>query len=404
MSYQLPYSLTPAPQRRQWAAEYGGALVHSAADVAAAKSRGEPNPNAAYTRADDERAADALWQRLRQLHSQGSLMGCSHRCANGVDHEVDMDGSEGRGDELDMDAIENMAPQDGDGDDEEGGQGDGDGEGERKHNDAPTADATRRCTVRVTCRTKEEVEADGGRVHVSAEAPLPGLGVRQKHAYALVDVQELRGYRLVRVRNPWGSEEWQGPWGDKVRRLPRARFVVRCVSTVECLACRATRCDLGCRSVSLSIRYQLVYLSLLLALPPSLHSHTHALTLSLSLTLSHSLCLSHSVSLTLSLSLSRLNQPVLQSEEVTTHRDELKKLFQARTNSSSRVEVEPFGANPNDGTFLMSFYDFRAVFTHIFSVVDFPSSWSNAEVTGSWTVSQCAYLRHVALRRVLSVT
>ena len=54
--------------------------------------------------------------------------------------------------------------------------------------------------------------------------------------------------------------------------------------------------------------------------------------------------------------------------------------------TDSKVQVEPYGDNPNDGTFLMSFYDFYEFYTHIFAIVDFPSSWTTAEVAGKWTV------------------
>ncbi|KAE9029088.1 hypothetical protein PF011_g1266 [Phytophthora fragariae] len=46
-----------------------------------------------------------------------------------------------------------------------------------------------------------------------------GNGLYFKHAYALVDVAEIKtakgeSVRLVKLRNPWGMGEWTGPWSD----------------------------------------------------------------------------------------------------------------------------------------------------------------------------------------------
>jgi len=35
------------------------------------------------------------------------------------------------------------------------------------------------------------------------------------HAYTLLGCYEVLGEKLVKVRNPWGKGEWEGPWGDK---------------------------------------------------------------------------------------------------------------------------------------------------------------------------------------------
>jgi len=40
------------------------------------------------------------------------------------------------------------------------------------------------------------------------------VGLIEKHAYALLDVREYRGNKLLHVRNPWGKTEWKGKWGD----------------------------------------------------------------------------------------------------------------------------------------------------------------------------------------------
>jgi len=44
-------------------------------------------------------------------------------------------------------------------------------------------------------------------------------GVISGHAYSLISIHELKVsgevVRLLRLRNPWGSGEWQGDWSDK---------------------------------------------------------------------------------------------------------------------------------------------------------------------------------------------
>jgi len=47
----------------------------------------------------------------------------------------------------------------------------------------------------------------------------PGHGLITGHAYTLLGALRLEdgesnGVRLLKMRNPWGSEKYVGPWGD----------------------------------------------------------------------------------------------------------------------------------------------------------------------------------------------
>lgn len=39
-------------------------------------------------------------------------------------------------------------------------------------------------------------------------------GIQEKHAYSIMEARDIDGQRLLKLRNPWGKTEWNGPWSD----------------------------------------------------------------------------------------------------------------------------------------------------------------------------------------------
>lgn len=45
-------------------------------------------------------------------------------------------------------------------------------------------------------------------------APREREGISEGHAYSIMDAKEIKGQRLLKLRNPWGKKEWTGRWSD----------------------------------------------------------------------------------------------------------------------------------------------------------------------------------------------
>lgn len=55
----------------------------------------------------------------------------------------------------------------------------------------------------------------GKDVYSESQGPSDDFGIVGGHAYTLIGVAEVEGFRLCNIRNPWGDFEWGGDWSDR---------------------------------------------------------------------------------------------------------------------------------------------------------------------------------------------
>ena len=55
--------------------------------------------------------------------------------------------------------------------------------------------------------------------HTDGDNNINELGIVSGHAYGILDLQKIKDNTkkeqyLIKLRNPWGREEWKGDWSD----------------------------------------------------------------------------------------------------------------------------------------------------------------------------------------------
>ena len=61
-------------------------------------------------------------------------------------------------------------------------------------------------------------EWDKKKYAISAACTRRFYGLTTGHAYSVIGVYELAGEKVLKMRNPWASERYKGPWKDSDSR------------------------------------------------------------------------------------------------------------------------------------------------------------------------------------------
>lgn len=68
----------------------------------------------------------------------------------------------------------------------------------------------------------------------AGEEMLDNVGLVAGHAYSVIQAREVKGgFRLLQLRNPWGSFEWKGDWSDKSKLWKKHKDVAKQVNFVD---------------------------------------------------------------------------------------------------------------------------------------------------------------------------
>lgn len=59
--------------------------------------------------------------------------------------------------------------------------------------------------------------------HHGKDTDKNALGIVQGHAYSILDACSIDGFKLIQLRNPWGSSEWKGAWSDNSKEWTTKR-------------------------------------------------------------------------------------------------------------------------------------------------------------------------------------
>ncbi|KAI3353965.1 hypothetical protein L3Q82_018453 [Scortum barcoo] len=201
-------------------------------------------------------------------------------------------------------------------------------------------------------------------------------GLVKGHAYAVTDVRRVRlGHGLlayfksdkltmIRMRNPWGQREWNGPWSDRglTRQVMKANMDT----------------DSDLRTIHIPYLKQLSELFMLMLAPPVVKVFP--------LTLAHMFPPLHFTGRR------RTFSQQLKKVELIENKPQQRLVCSEEWKKVSQSERERIGVTvQDDGEFWMTFDDFIANFTDLIlcrlintSYLSFHKTWEEAVMQGSW--------------------